>query len=186
MSGLIVSCLSPSNNFSGFALRAQGWAAKWSTGIHCRGLRHRNRLHRHRCPVPRRARRLGRRRATQRCTPVHRRLSTTRYHCLSTHVRPASQGGLPGRQVRHPCRSHLSGTDPAPGRHRAAVVWGRPLRATAAPISAQTYPQVATTAYLASGANYPDALAGAPWRPMPAHRRSLPKRTACRPRPSRR
>jgi putative cell wall-binding protein len=34
--------------------------------------------------------------------------------------------------------------------------------ATAAAISAQTYPQGATTAYLASGANYPDALAGAP------------------------
>lgn len=34
--------------------------------------------------------------------------------------------------------------------------------ATAAAISANTYPQGATTAYLASGADYPDALAGAP------------------------
>jgi putative cell wall-binding protein len=34
--------------------------------------------------------------------------------------------------------------------------------ATAAAISLKTYPQGATTAYLASGENYPDALAGAP------------------------
>ena len=34
--------------------------------------------------------------------------------------------------------------------------------ATAAAISLKTYPQGATTAYLASGASYPDALAGAP------------------------
>jgi putative cell wall-binding protein len=34
--------------------------------------------------------------------------------------------------------------------------------ATAAAISSNTYPQGATTAYLASGADYPDALAGAP------------------------
>jgi len=34
--------------------------------------------------------------------------------------------------------------------------------ATAAAISSNTYPQGATTAYLASGENYPDALAGAP------------------------
>lgn len=34
--------------------------------------------------------------------------------------------------------------------------------ATAAAISLNTYPQGATTAYLASGASYPDALAGAP------------------------
>jgi putative cell wall-binding protein len=34
--------------------------------------------------------------------------------------------------------------------------------ATAAAISFNTYPHGATTAYLASGANYPDALAGAP------------------------
>jgi putative cell wall-binding protein len=34
--------------------------------------------------------------------------------------------------------------------------------ATAAAISFNTYPQGATTAYLASGADYPDALAGAP------------------------
>jgi len=34
--------------------------------------------------------------------------------------------------------------------------------ATAAVISKNTYPQGATTAYLASGAGYPDALAGAP------------------------
>jgi putative cell wall-binding protein len=34
--------------------------------------------------------------------------------------------------------------------------------ATAAVISSKTYPQGATTAYLASGANYPDALAGGP------------------------
>jgi putative cell wall-binding protein len=34
--------------------------------------------------------------------------------------------------------------------------------ATAAAISLGTYPQGATTAYLASGADYPDALAGAP------------------------
>jgi putative cell wall-binding protein len=34
--------------------------------------------------------------------------------------------------------------------------------ATAASISSNTYPQGATTAYLASGENYPDALAGAP------------------------
>jgi putative cell wall-binding protein len=34
--------------------------------------------------------------------------------------------------------------------------------ATAAVISKNTYPQGATTAYLASGENYPDALAGAP------------------------
>ena len=34
--------------------------------------------------------------------------------------------------------------------------------ATAAVISSHTYPQGATTAYLASGTNYPDALAGAP------------------------
>ena len=34
--------------------------------------------------------------------------------------------------------------------------------ATAAAISFNTYPQGATTAYLASGADYPDALAGGP------------------------